>query len=229
MANIRTGSIVSEIRGKVSSEIYSRNRGGAYVKAYAIPTNPASSRQSANRTSFALATSTWTNLSEIEKIRWEQSASSFIRPDRLGRMRATTGRSLFIGRFLNSRSFDDADVEYPEQPNNLENLQVTITATSSQELFAVSNFPVSNYDWGISVYLSLPVSSAVRSPNSTSIRKILNSYYDNNPTFNYKSIYESLWGATTFSSGNFLWVKVVSCHIPSGFVYDTMYEKIEIS
>lgn len=95
MANIRTGSIVSDIRGKVGSEIYSRNRGGAYVKAYSGYTENWNARQIASQTALTAANSLWQSLTESERRQWDTFANSFDASSYFVNKRFS-GRTLFI-------------------------------------------------------------------------------------------------------------------------------------
>lgn len=229
MANIRTGSIVADIRGKVGSEVYSRNRGGAYVKTFVPPTNPDSSRQQANRTNFRIANEEWLALSENDKIRWEQYAANSLRPNSLGEKKNQTGRDLYLSRWMTSIQFDDQRPDYPEPPNNLDKLSFSVSITSTPAINYTVSFPHSNYEWGIIVYLSLPVNSAVRSINSVRTSRVNVLYYDTSVSSNFYSLYSSLWGAVSFTIGDFIWLRSKSVHLLSGFTYDLGIQKIIIT
>ena len=100
MANILPSSVVADISGKLGDQIYSRNRGGAYVKAYAAPTGTPSSKQTNARTYFALAESNWQGLSDEQRLKWMEYASTHPIKNKLGQKRLSTGRQLFIQRSM---------------------------------------------------------------------------------------------------------------------------------
>ena len=70
MASIKTGPIVADIAGRVGDNIFSRNKYGPYVKAYAAPTIPVTSYVTAARVSFAAASDAWLALSEFQKLNY---------------------------------------------------------------------------------------------------------------------------------------------------------------
>jgi len=115
MANIRTGSIVSDIRGKVGSEIYSRNRGGAYVKAYAAPIQPGTSAQMANESNFATAVSAWLSLTDEQRHSWNTFATEQKTKGVFTSNINLTGRSLFISRKMNRLSIGLTNDPDPHQ------------------------------------------------------------------------------------------------------------------
>ena len=68
------------IQGAVEGQVYSRNRGGYYVKGYAKPLNPNSQAQAAARTRFGNAASIWHSLTDIQKAQWNAYAETHFRP-----------------------------------------------------------------------------------------------------------------------------------------------------
>jgi len=100
MASILTGSIVADISGKVNANVYSRNRGGAYVKAWAAPTQSTSYRANNARTNMADATTAWAALTDDARLEWNALAATISKPSRIGVMRKISGKALFLKRYL---------------------------------------------------------------------------------------------------------------------------------
>lgn len=96
MALVKLGVIVSAITGKVGGNIFSRNKGGAYVKAWVNPTNPQTVIQQAWRSGFSSRSTDWRGLTESERNGWK--ASALLRPvtNRLGEQRFLSGYGLFM-------------------------------------------------------------------------------------------------------------------------------------
>lgn len=78
MANIRAGSIIADIRGKVGTEVYSRNREGPYVKAFTSPVQPNTTPQLNNRAFMQSAVAAWQALSESERLLWDNLRDQLI-------------------------------------------------------------------------------------------------------------------------------------------------------
>lgn len=75
MARITTGPIISDIRGKSGDQIFSRNRYGLYVKAYAVPTGTPSAPMETARARMAAVVAAWQGLSEANRQRWISQAA----------------------------------------------------------------------------------------------------------------------------------------------------------
>lgn len=93
MASIKFSALVADVRGKVGGNIFARNRGGAYVKATATPTNPGSSKQSAARGIFATLMTEWRALSNANKSAW--NSASYTGVNRVGDTIKYTGSVLY--------------------------------------------------------------------------------------------------------------------------------------
>lgn len=172
MAHIRSGSIVSDIRGKVGTEIYSRNKHGAYVKAYAAPTNPNSPDQQANRTDFQVAVSIWQSLADSERMRWNAYAASLVRSNSIGDKRLTSGYNLFLSRQINGLRIGlgvNPDPYISQQSAVYIGEDPVLTESSLIIDRATEEFGNS---WWMFVAASPPVSPGVMSPNSTPIHLI---------------------------------------------------------
>lgn len=101
MALIKTGSIVADISGKVGNNIYSRNRGGPYVKQFAAPVIPGSSYVTDVKAAMTDASAAWASLSDSEVLAWSTFAKKWPRSSFHDGHRFVQPRSLFIGCFLN--------------------------------------------------------------------------------------------------------------------------------
>lgn len=64
------------LSGKLGGTVYARNKGGYYVRSYAVPTNPKTVAQSAARSTFAGALTAWHSLTEAEKSAWNSFATT---------------------------------------------------------------------------------------------------------------------------------------------------------
>lgn len=74
MARITTGPIIADIRGKAGDQIFSRNRYGPYVKAFAVPTGTPSPAMDNARANMAAVVAAWHALSEANRQRWIRQA-----------------------------------------------------------------------------------------------------------------------------------------------------------
>lgn len=68
------------VSGKLDGAVYSRNRGGYYMKRFSKPLNPNSSAQNKARTNFGTAATVWHSLTDIQKAQWNSYAETHFTP-----------------------------------------------------------------------------------------------------------------------------------------------------
>ena len=172
MAKIKFGNIVVDMRGKVSGNVYAKNKGGAYCRVRVVPTNPKSADQSNVRANFTALSQAWRGLSEVERQSWRQGADSFKAKNNMGDMHTLSGNALFIA--LNRNLFD---IGYPVMnvcPNPATISEVTnlaaVASTGAQTLSLSFDGPVSA-DIALKISASVSTSAGVNSIGSK-MRKI---------------------------------------------------------
>lgn len=95
MAKIKLGAIVVDMRGKSNGHVFSKNRGGAYMRTKVTPSNPQSTFQMNVRGIFAAISSAWSSLTSANRQSFENLVSSYARTDIFGDLRNPTGKNLF--------------------------------------------------------------------------------------------------------------------------------------
>lgn len=95
MAKIKLGAIVVDMRGKSNGHVFSKNRGGAYMRTKVTPSNPQTSSQMSIRGIFASISSAWSSLTEANRASWNGLVSSYARTDVFGDLRNPLGKNLF--------------------------------------------------------------------------------------------------------------------------------------
>lgn len=69
--------LLGEMRGKVGGMVFSRNKGGPYVRLRSTPTNPNSSRQQTTRNFVGACAAAWSDtLTEAEREQWREWAET---------------------------------------------------------------------------------------------------------------------------------------------------------
>lgn len=68
------------VSGKLDGAVYSRNRGGYYMKRFSNPLNPNSQAQNRARTNFGAAATVWHSLTDIQKAQWNSYAETHYTP-----------------------------------------------------------------------------------------------------------------------------------------------------
>lgn len=97
MAKVQLGTIVTDISGKSGGNVFSKNRGGAYMRNKSIPNNPRSQRQQEVRASFGAFSADFRNLSATNITDWNTAAKTqYPYKDRLGNTRYLSGQQLYV-------------------------------------------------------------------------------------------------------------------------------------
>lgn len=95
MALVKYGGGITEFRGKIAGNIFSRNKGGAYVKKYTVPTNPQTPRQLEVRAQFSTISVFWATLTDLQRASWESAAALIPFENSVGEAYFLSGFGLF--------------------------------------------------------------------------------------------------------------------------------------
>jgi hypothetical protein len=95
MAKIKFGMFMVDARGKSNGHVFSKNRGGAYVRTKVTPSNPRTSAQMSIRGIFAAISSAWSGLTADARASWNGFVSSYATTDIFGDIRNPSGKNLF--------------------------------------------------------------------------------------------------------------------------------------
>ena len=89
--------VYSQASGSIAGITYSRNRGGMYARARAIPTDPASVFQLANRNNMTTLVSDWTEtLTPTQRAAWKTYGDNVAMTNRLGETVFLTGQQHYV-------------------------------------------------------------------------------------------------------------------------------------
>lgn len=95
MAKIKFGAMMVDASGKLGGQVFSKNRGGAYIRTKTTPLNPQTTAQMAIRGIFSSISSAWSGLSEESRQSFNNLVSSYARTDIFGDLRNPSGKNLF--------------------------------------------------------------------------------------------------------------------------------------
>lgn len=95
MALVKFGGGVTEFRGTLAGNIFSRNKGGAYVKKFTIPTNPQTQAQLAIRAIFSQISTAWSGLTQAQRDGWIARAATIPFENSVGDEYFLSGKGLF--------------------------------------------------------------------------------------------------------------------------------------
>jgi len=127
MASIKFGGGITDIRGKMGGNVYSKNRFGAYMRKNTVPVNPRTALQNAVRAAFSQLSVRWSQtLTALQRTGWNSYGANVAVKNRLGEDVFLTGvnhyqRSNVILAQIGEAYIDAAPAifELPEQDPTL--------------------------------------------------------------------------------------------------------------
>src|SRR5690606_26146133 len=96
MAKIKFGMMMTDARGKLGGQVFSKNRGGSYIRTKVTPSNPRSSFQQAIRTLLSGFSQAWSSLTANQRSAWNGAVSNWSKTDIFGDIKNPTGKNLFV-------------------------------------------------------------------------------------------------------------------------------------
>lgn len=97
MAKIKFGMMMTDARGKLGGQVFSKNRSGAYVRTKVTPVNPQTNDQQANRVMLGNLSQGWSGLTQAQRNAWNASVDQWQKTDIFGDLQKPTGKNLFTG------------------------------------------------------------------------------------------------------------------------------------
>ena len=94
MAKIKWGMIVTDGSGKLGGHVFSKNRGGSYIRTKVTPTNPQTTHQTHVRSIFATLSSKWSALTNAQRKSFRDKVSQFSRTNVFGDLKNPSGKAL---------------------------------------------------------------------------------------------------------------------------------------
>lgn len=116
MALIKLTAIVDNISGKLNGTVFSRNKGGHYMRSKSMPSNPRTSFQNAVRARFGAIAQLWGALTEAQRDAWRAMASEYPYINRLGDRKILSGFALHQKLNTNLSIIGQSFVSNPPEP-----------------------------------------------------------------------------------------------------------------
>lgn len=143
MAKIKFGMMMTDARGKLGGQVFSKNRAGAYIRTKVTPSNPQTRAQSAVRSNLGTLSTAWNLLTAAQITGWNTAVNDWQTTDIFGDVKKPTGKNLFVKLGLNCL-------------NN--GMAINETAPEKMELPAINDIEVTLNDvTGVLTIEGLPV------------------------------------------------------------------------
>lgn len=110
MAKVKFGMFMTDARGKVGGQVFSKNRSGSYVRTKVTPSNPRTSAQSLVRQSLGAISASWSGLTDAQINGWNGAVQNWASTNIFGDSANPSGKSLFVKLNLNLVNTQQAQV-----------------------------------------------------------------------------------------------------------------------
>lgn len=110
MAKVKFSDAVTDMRGKVGGNVYSRNHYGAFKRIKVTPVNPSTSRQQVVRAFLGTRSAAWRGLTSAQQEGWRNAATNFPRTNVFGDTIQLTGSSLYVSLNQNLSNAGQANI-----------------------------------------------------------------------------------------------------------------------
>lgn len=110
------GSMLVDGRGKLGGHVYSKNRGGSYVRTKVSPVNPQTTAQAQARASLTARSQTWRTLTVNQRASWNSAVSNFTGTDVFGDVKTPSGLNLYNRLNLNLQKVGATLLTLPPVP-----------------------------------------------------------------------------------------------------------------
>ena len=109
----KTRNILAELSGTLAGNVFSHNKGGTYIRAHAVPTNPNKLRQQLVRQRLAQASGQWNALTVAQRAAWNLWASLHSIVDALGSTIYLSGHGAYCMLAASALNTGDTPVTDP--------------------------------------------------------------------------------------------------------------------
>lgn len=126
MAKIKFGMMMTDARGKLGGQVFSKNRGGSYVRTRVIPSNPQLPSQTAVRQSFGAISQAWSGLTATQRDSWNSAVNDWQRTNIFADLITPSGKALY--QRLNNQLVASGQAQVSLPPAKLEMVEGIVTS-----------------------------------------------------------------------------------------------------
>ncbi len=139
MAKVKFGAIVTDCRNKLGSQVFSKNRYGAYTRSYKSSLTSNTSYQATVRSRLATFSTNWKSLTQTQRDAWNLAVYSFLQTDIFGSTIRPSGFDLYVKLNFNLNQIGLSPLTLPPLPGTVLNVgSLSIVADGSTPLVSVT-------------------------------------------------------------------------------------------
>lgn len=172
MATIKFSAVVSDVRGKIGGNVFARNKGGNYIRAFAMPLNPNSTFQQTIRNRMKSLHASYQSLSAARIQAWKNFAPGYPFANKVGESLPLSGQQLFLKLNGNLKAVGASIIPEPSPKTAVAALpDAVFTATSTA--VTCSTVPSAiGADEKVIVSMSKAYPKSITAPGKSAMRQI---------------------------------------------------------
>jgi hypothetical protein len=116
MAKVKFTAVVADMRNKLNGSVFSRNRGGAYVRTKVTPLNPQTSAQVGARALLTALAQGFRSLTQEQIAAWNSAVNQWATTDIFGDVVNPTGLALYVRLNANIQNAGGSIISTPPSP-----------------------------------------------------------------------------------------------------------------
>lgn len=147
MAKVKFGAIVTDMRNKVGSQVFSRNRSGAYVRGFQTSVPSSTASQVIVRNRLATLASNWSLLTQSQRDAWNAAVSAFLHTDIFGSVFRPSGFDLFCKLNANLLQIGGSQIDVPPLPGStpaVSSLSITAESVTPSVFVSIGETDISS-------------------------------------------------------------------------------------
>lgn len=113
MAKILFGMMMTDARGKLGGQVFSKNRGGSYVRRKVTPSNPRTLDQQANRALLGSTSRGWSSLTIAQRTAWNAAVVNWPKKTIFGGTKIPSGKGLYVELNKNLAAINESTINTP--------------------------------------------------------------------------------------------------------------------
>lgn len=140
MAKVKFSALISDMRNKLNGSVFSKNRGGSYLRNKVTPVNPQTSFQTAVRAALTAASQSWRTLLQAERDAWSAAVADFARTDIFGDIKNPSGINLYNKLYLNANTIGGTPLTTPPGVVTIPGVpDAAVTTDSAPQTFDITS------------------------------------------------------------------------------------------
>lgn len=162
MAKIKFGMMMTDARGKLGGQVFSKNRAGAYVRTKVTPSNARTVAQQASRAILGNLSTAWNGLTEEVVKAWNGAVDDYKSTDVFGDLKTPSGKNLFVE--LNKNLLQSGQVQLtlpPDKADVPDYLGTGVTINVLEQEIGLTGMTSIPADCKLQVWATAPIPNGV--------------------------------------------------------------------